>query len=90
MQATRVVFSSAMAFAGGGATGAAGVLKHTDLLRALLKNMKVLNGLRGSQKTFDVAVTGLGAQSIAAFMKTLEGGLNLEVVGDSVTADISE
>jgi hypothetical protein len=64
------------------------VYPHSDLnYRALLRNLRLLAGMRRDKKRFNVLVTGLEARAIAAEILATEPALDIHVAGDSLSAD---
>jgi hypothetical protein len=65
-------------------------IPHTDLgYRALLRNLRLLEGLRGAKQRFNVVITGIAAEDVANEMRKLESHIDFIVLGDSKTADFS-
>lgn len=61
---------------------------HSDLsYRAILRNLRLLAGMRGDKKRFNVLVTGMAADEIARAMRDNEPCLDIQVAGDSRSAD---
>jgi hypothetical protein len=66
-------------------------IPHSDLsYRALLRNMKLLSGMRGDKTRFNVFVTGLSAPEVASHLAKLEPSLDIETGGTSRAADFGE
>jgi len=66
-------------------------IPHSDLsYRALLRNMKLLSGMRGDKTRFNVFVTGLSAPEVASHLAKLEPSLDIEIGGTSRAADFGE
>jgi hypothetical protein len=64
-------------------------IQHSDLsYRAMLRNLRLLKGLRGDKAQFNVVITGANADQVAAAMRRLEPALNFEIAGDSMSADL--
>lgn len=62
---------------------------HSDLAyRALLRNLKLLKGLRADKTQFNVVITGVNADEVAVAMKRMEPALNFEIAGDSKSANL--
>lgn len=61
---------------------------HSDLAyRALLRNLKLLAGMRGPQQTqFRVFIAGIEAAKVAEQMQKLEKALKIEVGGEDGAA----
>lgn len=70
-----------------GVPAASNVIATDMTLRALLRNLKLLSGMRNKEK-FNVIVTGIEADGIASSMSKLEPCINFEVRKDSKSADI--
>lgn len=88
----RAFSSSAPVFAGSNAAlppAPAGLLfPHSDLsYRALLRNLRLLTGMRGGKSRFTVLVTGVCAPEIAASMFAGERDVAVDVAGDGRAAD---
>ena len=49
---------------------------------ALLRNLRLLAGLRGDKTRFAVALTGLGSRALANDLTALEPSLDIEVMGE--------
>jgi len=62
-------------------------IQLSDLsFRALLRNLRLLAGLRGDLAQFNVVITGTNADQVAASMSRMEPALQFEVAGDSCSA----
>ena len=60
---------------------------HSDLsYRALLRNLRLLRGLRGDKPQFRVVITGSDAEHVAAAMLRMEPAMQFEVVPGGDTA----
>jgi hypothetical protein len=72
----------ATAAAGGSTTSSsAAALLHSDLsYRALLRNLKLLGGMRGDQASFKAVITGFDAAGVAAAIAKLEPSVTFDVV----------
>ena len=66
------------------ATAAALSFVHSDLAyRALLRNLRLLKGLRGDVNEFNVAVVGTEANALAKQFVDTEPAIKLEILGES-------
>ena len=54
--------------------------------RALLRNLRLLAGLRGERSHFNVVITGTNANEVAAAMSRMEPSLHFQIAGDSNSA----
>lgn len=68
---------------------ASATLPHSDLAyRAMLRNLKVLSGLRHGRDSFALLVTGAGADAVAPHLQRLEPALRVEVAGGGRVLDM--
>jgi hypothetical protein len=82
---------SASCSASAAASAASAGLLCSDLsLRALLRNLKLLPGMREEQQAFQVLITGHGAPSVAEKLAALEPCLRLTVSGDGSSAELAD
>lgn len=66
-------------------------LPRSDLsYRALLRNLRILQGLRPDSPKYRVIITGYDAQTMAKDMHNLEPCIEFDVVGDSLSVDIGK
>lgn len=86
--AARAVVCPAGVRAASSSAAAAPLFPHSELTyRALLRNLRLLAGMRGDKKRFKALITGPAAGEIARHLRDNEPVLDLEVAGDSRTAD---
>jgi hypothetical protein len=55
--------------------------------RALLRNLRLLAGMRGEKTNFRAVITGIGANEVAESMRKLEPSVTFELAGDGKSAD---
>ncbi len=56
---------------------------HSDLAyRALLRNLKMLKGMRFGKTEFEALITGVGADEAASHMKAMEPSINFIVASE--------
>lgn len=64
-------------------------IPHSDLsYRALLRNLRLLGGMRAGKTKFEVVITGLASSEVAEQLGRMDPSLNIRLLGSDTHADL--